>query len=300
VNKNSEEAIIRDFPPLPPDPEELVARVRHVGPAERTALLRATATEVRRRVLATIGTARLGHVGGDFSVSDILVTLFFGILRLDPARPDWPERDRFILSKGHCAAALYSVLTLRGFLPEEELATFARPLARLNGHPNRKIPGVEANTGPLGHGLPIGVGCAVAARLQGADWHTYVVLGDGELQEGSNWEAAMAAGHRGLANLTAIIDRNRLQQGATTEDTNRLEPLADKWRAFGWEVREIDGHDHAALYDAFTAPRDGAPRCVIACTIKGRGVSFMENRVEWHHKVPTSQQIEQALAELNA
>lgn len=282
---------------MPAGPAATRELVRVADPAARARLLRATATEVRKLVLSTIGRAKLGHVGGDFSVTDILVALFFDVLRIDPARPDWADRDRFILSKGHCAAALYSVLALLNYIPREELGTFAQPMARLNGHPNRKIPGVEANTGPLGHGLPIGVGCAIASRLAGADWRTFVVLGDGELQEGSNWEAAMAAGHRGLSGLTAIVDRNRLQQGARTEDTNRLEPLGDKWRAFGWEVREIDGHDLDALHDALTAPRAGAPRCVIARTIKGRGASFMEDRVEWHHKVPTQQQIAQALEE---
>jgi transketolase len=175
------------------------------------------------------------------------------------------------------------------------------PLSALNGHPNRrKVAGVEANTGPLGHGLPIGVGCAVASRLAGASWRTFVVLGDGELQEGSNWEAAMAAGHRGLSNLTAIIDRNRLQQGARTEDTNRLEPLADKWRAFGWQVIEVDGHDHGQLYDMLAATGKDKPRCLIAHTIKGKGVSFIEDRVEWHHKVPSLEQVELALKELAA
>ncbi len=257
-------------------------------------------TDVRGLILDAIGSARAGHVGGDFSVADILTTLFFGVMRLDPAHPDWPGRDRFVLSKGHCSAALYAVLARLGLFPTAELATFMAPLSRLNGHPNRKIPGVEANTGPLGHGLPIGVGCAIAARIQGADWRTFVVLGDGELQEGSNWEAAMAASHRGLSNLTAVVDRNRLQQGARTEDTNRLEPLADKWRAFGWEVMDVDGHDHAALLTAFTTPRSDQPRCVIARTIKGKGGSFMEDRVEWHHKVPTPDQITQIRAELAA
>lgn len=281
-------------------PPALRDRIRAADPAERARCLRLAATEVRKLVLATIGRAGLGHVGGDFSVTDILVTLFFAVMEIDPARPGWPERDRFILSKGHCAASLYAVLALLGFIPRDELTTFAQPLARLNGHPNRKIPGVEANTGPLGHGLPIAVGAAIAARLTGAAWRSFAVLGDGELQEGSNWEAAMAAGHRGLAHLTAVIDRNRLQQGAGTEDTNRLEPLAEKWRAFGWEVREVDGHDVAALHDALTAPRGTAPRCVIAHTVKGRGASFMENRVEWHHKVPSAQQVAQGMAELGA
>lgn len=278
-----------------PDP----ARIAAADGAERTRLLAGAAAEIRASVLRMIGQAGLGHVGGDLSVTDILATLFFGVLDLDPANPTRPDRDRFILSKGHCAAALYSTLALRGFIPADLLGGFMAPLSVLNGHPNRrKVPGVEANTGPLGHGLPIGVGSAIAARLSGSAWRTFVVLGDGELQEGSNWEAAMSAGHRGLDNLTAIVDRNRLQQGARTEDTNRLEPLADKWRAFGWETVELDGHDHAALWAAFTAAPAGKPRCVIARTIKGKGVSFMEDRVEWHHKVPSAAQIEQALAEI--
>ena len=275
------------------------ARIAAADGAERARLLAGAATAIRGSVLRTIGRAGLGHVGGDLSVSDIMATLFFGVLDLDPARPAWADRDRFILSKGHCAAALYSALALRGFIPPALLDSFMAPLSVLNGHPNRrKVPGVEANTGPLGHGLPIGVGCAVAAKLAKASWRTFVVLGDGELQEGSNWEAAMSAGHRRLDNLTAIVDRNRLQQGARTEDTNQLEPLADKWRAFGWDVVELDGHDHGALWAAFTAAPAGKPRCVIARTIKGKGVSFMEDRVEWHHKVPTPAQVEQALAEL--
>lgn len=268
-------------------------------PTERVRRLREEATRIRRSVVEMIGRARMGHIGGDLSTTDILATLFFAVVRIDPAAPDAPERDRLILSKGHCAAALYSTLALRGFFPIESLSTFMQPLSALNGHPNRrKVPGVEANTGPLGHGLPIGVGSAIAARLKGASWRTFVVLGDGELQEGSNWEAAMCAGHRRLDNLVSIVDRNRLQQGARTEDTNQLEPLAARWRSFGWETIECDGHDHAALYDAFVAPAAGRPRCVIAQTIKGKGVSFIEDRVEWHHKVPSREQIELALKEL--
>jgi transketolase len=274
------------------------ATLSGLSPEDRAALLHRVAQSVRRSIVEMIGTARLGHIGGDFSITDAMTTLFFGILRLDPATPDWPERDRFILSKGHCAASLYSVLALRGFFPQDWLSTFMQPLSVLNGHPNRKIPGVEANTGPLGHGLPIGVGSAIASRLSGRNWRTFVALGDGELQEGSNWEAAMAAGHRGLDNLFAIIDRNRLQQGARTEDTNRLDPLPEKWAAFGWEVVEIDGHDHAALYEVFSRPGRGKPIAVIANTIKGKGVSFIEDRVEWHHKVPSPEQIKLALEEL--
>lgn len=258
------------------------------------------ARQVRIKIVKTIAGAGLGHVGGDLSVTDILTTLYFGVLDIDPASPTKPERDRFILSKGHCAAAFYSVLSLRGFFDPAAVDTFMQPLAALNGHPNRrKIPGVEANTGPLGHGLPIGVGTAIGARLAGKSWRTFVVLGDGELQEGSNWEAAMAAGHRRLANLTAIVDRNRFQQGAGTEATNTLEPLADKFRSFGWETIDIDGHDTAALLRVLGTRGTDRPRAVIAKTYKGRGVSFMEDRVEWHHKVPSAEQVEIALKELS-
>jgi len=269
------------------------------GPERRRAMLRERANQSRTTDLHMIGRAGLGHVGGDLSVLDILTTLFFGVLRIDPEQPDWADRDRFVLSKGHTAGALYTTLAAAGFFPQAELDTFAGPMSALNGHPNRvKVPGVETNTGPLGHGLPVGVGMAVAGRLARSDRHVYVVLGDGELQEGSNWEAAMTAGHRRLANLTAVVDRNRLQQGARTEETNELGPLDEKWRSFGWDVRRVDGHDHLALLDAFTAPRGERPTCVIADTIKGRGVSFMEDRVEWHHKVPSAEQISAAVAEL--
>ncbi len=273
-------------------------RIAALAAVDRSAELRAEASAIRASILRVIGRAQLGHVGGDFSVTDILATLLLAVMRIDPGRPDWPGRDRLILSKGHCSAALYATLARAGVLDVAELDTFTAPLSRLNGHPHRKIPGVEANTGPLGHGLPIGVGCAVAARLSGADWRTFVVLGDGELQEGSNWEAAMAAAHRNLSNLVAVVDRNGLQQGARTEDTNRLEPLADKWRAFGWEVVEVDGHDHSELLGALASQPAGRPRCVIARTLKGKGASFMEDRVEWHHKVPTAEQIATALDEL--
>src|SRR3954447_21471482 len=259
------------------------------------------ARRVRLSDLEMIGRARLGHIGGDFSAVDILATLYGAVLQVDPARPDDPERDRFILSKGHSAGALYSTLAHCGFFRLAELESFAQPLSALNGHPNRtKVPGVETNTGPLGHGFPVAVGCALAAKLQGSGRRTFVVLGDGELQEGSNWEAAMTASHYGLASLTAVVDRNRLQQGARTEDTKQLEPLADKWSSFGWEVRRIDGHDYGQILSSLDPSSTGRPVCVIANTIKGKGVSFMEDRVEWHHKVPTAQQIVAAREELSA
>jgi transketolase len=269
------------------------------SPVQRVELLQAAATQARRQVLSTIAVAGMGHVGGDLSVTDILVALFEGVLRIDPVRPDWPQRDRFILSKGHCAVALYTVLADCGYFAPARLADFAAPLSPLNGHPNRrKVPGVETNTGPLGHGLPVGVGCAAAAQICRQDWRTFVVLGDGELQEGSNWEAAMYAAQRGLGSLTAIVDRNRLQQGASTADTNELEPLADKWAAFGWETHVVDGHSPAALLAVLALPAGTRPRAVIANTVKGKGVSFMENGVEWHHKVPNAEQVEAALKEL--
>jgi len=263
--------------------------------------LRKLSAGVRRRSLRMVHRAKLGHPGGDLSSADILVTLYFAVLRIDKDRPDAPDRDRFIMSKGHCSASLYATLAAAGFLPEEELETFAQPLSRLSGHPDRTTtPGVEASTGTLGHGLPVAVGAALAARIDGAAWRTFVLTGDGELQEGSNWEAAMAAAHFGLDNLTLVVDRNMLQQGDATERTIRLEPLAEKWRAFGWAVREVNGHDHAALLEAFgRLPFEpGRPSCIIAHTHKGCGVSFIEDRPEWHHRVPTDEELEAALLEL--
>ncbi|MEY4136871.1 MAG: hypothetical protein RL205_999 [Actinomycetota bacterium] len=272
-------------------------RLHDSGPAS-TAEVAEFAAEIRRTTLVTINRAGLGHIGGDFSVTDILATLYGRVLRVDPGNPAWPDRDRFILSKGHAAVSLYSTLALSGFFPREWLDTFTGPLSALNGHPNRtKVPGVETNTGPLGHGFPVALGCALAAQLQGSERRAYVVLGDGELQEGSNWEAFMYGGHRRLTNLTAIVDRNRLQQGDRTENTNSLDPLDAKVEAFGWEARVIDGHDLDALQHALTSPST-RPVAVIAETTKGKGVSFIEDRAEWHHKVPSADQVALALVEL--
>lgn len=266
-----------------------------------TARLRDIARSIRRTSLQMVHAANLGHPGGDLSAADILTALYFHVLRIDPAHPGWPDRDRFVLSKGHCSAALYATLSEAGFFPRELLAGYMRPLSKLNGHPDRnKVPGVEANTGPLGHGLPIAVGMAKAAKILGATWRTFVLTGDGELQEGSNWEAAMSAAHFGLDNLTVIVDRNGLQQGAPTEETIRLEPLGERWRAFGFAITEIDGHDLDALTAVLAATATGGtPRCIIARTHKGRGVSFIEDRVEWHHRVPTSEELAAALGELD-
>lgn len=263
--------------------------------------IRAGAKAIRRRNLEIVHAAGLGHIGGDLSAADILATLYLGVLRIDPDHPDDPERDRYIQSKGHASGVLYTTLAAAGFISDELLDTYMADGSPLNGHPDRnKVPGVETNTGPLGHGLPVAVGTAIAAKLDHSPRRTFVLCGDGELQEGSNWEAIMAAGHRGLDNLVAIVDRNGLQQGARTEATNGLDPLDKKFEAFGWEVRTIDGNDVDALLATFNAVpfAQGRPSCVIARTRKGRGVSFMEDRVEWHHKVPDADQTARALEEL--
>lgn len=261
------------------------------------------ANRIRQRDLQAVFEAGAGHIGGEMSVTDILTALYFKVMHVEPQRPRAPERDRLILSKGHTALALYIVLAEKGFIPPEEIATFLKHKSRLNGHPNCvKVPGVETNTGPLGHGLPIGVGMAKAAQLNGESWRTFVITGDGEMQEGSNWEAIMAAAQFQLDNLTLIIDHNRLQQGARLADTNTLAPLAPKLEAFGWAVEEIDGHDmnqicSALSMDTVTA---GKPKCIIAHTNKGHGISFMSDNVAWHHKVPNEEQYRQAMAELKA
>lgn len=269
---------------------------------DRVAELRERAIDVRLRDLSMVHGAGLGHIGGEFSATDILVTLFFGaVLRYDPANPDDPDRDRFVLSKGHSAAALYTTLAKAGYFDEAQLDTFLQPLSALNGHPDRnKVPGVETNTGPLGHGFPVAVGIALSGALDDHSRRTFVLTGDGELQEGSMWEAAMAAAHYKLDRLTCIVDRNRLQQGDRTETTMALEPLADKFRAFGWAVREVDGNDPAALLDVFSSLpfEPGRPNCIIANTTKGKGVSFIEDRGAWHHRIPTDEEYELAVAEL--
>lgn len=267
---------------------------------DRAARVAERANWIRRSALKMTFEAGQGHPGGDLSAADILAALYFDILRHDPARPDAPDRDRFVMSKGHCTGAFYSALAAAGFIPQGELSTYLQPLSRLNGHPSRpSLPGVETSTGPLGHGLPVAVGIAIAGRIDTAGYRVFVLTGDGELQEGSCWEAAMTAGHRELGNLTLIVDRNGLQQGAPTEDTVALAPLADKWRAFGWDIVEVDGHDAAALLAALEHPGP-RPLCVIAATVKGKGVSYMENQAGWHHGCPTPDQYALALRELAA
>lgn len=244
-----------------------------------------------------------GHFGSCYSCTEILVALYFAVLRVDARRPDWPDRDRFILSKGHAAPALYSALIRRGFMPESWMDEFeARVGARLMTHPSRRYqPGVDASAGALGHGLSIGVGMALAARLDGADFRSYVLLGDGELHEGSVWEAAASAAKYQLGNLVAIVDANGLCVDGTIDQVMPMEPLADKWSAFGWTPVEVDGHDFDALLPALDIARGapgGRPRVVIARTVKGKGVTFMENVRSWHADAITPDQYRQVLDEL--
>jgi transketolase len=270
--------------------------------SDKISLIREKALWMRRRAFRMVYEKKLGHLGGDFSAVDIVATLFFGVLRYRSDTPDWADRDRFIMSKGHATGALYTALAAAGYFPEDWLDTYMRDCSMLNGHPNRRyLPGVETNTGPLGHGFPVALGIAISGQITGADFRTYVLTGDGEQQEGSNWEAAMTAGNRKAKNLTLIIDRNRLQQGAGTEEINGLDPLDAKYRAFGWEVVEVDGHDPNVLLDVLGAPVGARekPLCVIANTVKGKGVSFMENQAKWHHGIPDKDQFEQAMRELN-
>ncbi|HWP39318.1 MAG TPA: transketolase, partial [Tepidisphaeraceae bacterium] len=244
--------------------------------------------------------AGAGHTGGSLSCVDILNVLYNRVLRVSPQTFSDPGRDRYIQSKGHSVEALYVVLADRGFFPQSQLQTLCRYQSHFVGHPTRKVPGIEQNTGALGHGLSIGVGIALAGKLDSADYRVFVLLGDGELAEGSNWEACMAAAHYGLDNLVAIVDHNTLQITGRTREVCSNEPLDEKFRAFNWDVRVVDGHSIAQLSEVLGRRRsDGKPTCVIANTIKGRGVSFMQDVAKWHHGVPNDQEYQQAIAELD-
>jgi transketolase len=263
--------------------------------------LRLKSIHYRRSLLRHIFHAGAGHTGGSLSCVDILNVLYNRVLRVTPDTFASPLRDRYIQSKGHSVEALYVVLADRGFFPAAELETLCRYNSPFVGHPTRKVPGIEMNTGALGHGLSISVGMALAAKLDAASYRVFTLLGDGELAEGSNWEAAMSAAHYNLDNLTAILDHNTLQITGRTRDVCSNEPVDEKFRAFGWTVRIVDGHDIAQLTDALTYNQGAAkPSCVISNTVKGRGVSFMENSVKWHHGVPNEDEYQQALAELDA
>lgn len=258
------------------------------------------ARRMRVSELRMVHRARASHIASALSITDILAVLYGRVMRLDAAQPTLAQRDRFILSKGHACVAVYAALAERGFIDAPTLLTYGQDHSMLMNHVSHKVPGVEFSTGSLGHGLPFGVGKALAARRQGAEWRTFVVLSDGELGEGSNWEACLFAAHHRLDRLCAIVDYNKLQSLTTVAATLGMEPLVDKFRAFGWAVREVDGHDHEALHDALAgAPwQPGQPSMLIAHTVKGRGVSYMENKVEWHYRSPNDQQLAQALAEL--
>ncbi len=259
------------------------------------------ANEIRKSLLQTIYDGGTGHTGGALSSADILTALYYHTLHVDPANPDAADRDRFILSKGHCVEGYYAILADKGFIPKEELHTYCRYGTRLIGHPNNEIPGIEVKTGALGHGLPVGTGMAIGLKKNNSNGRVFVLMGDGEQEEGSVWEAAMAGSHYKLDNLTGIVDRNHLQISGTTEEVIGLEPFADRWRAFGWAVREIDGNDMEQLVAAFDAlPLEkGKPSLIIAHTVKGRGVKEMENRKEWHHGVPDAALLQSAFAQLD-
>lgn len=260
----------------------------------------ALARAIRVHALRMVASARASHIGSALSIADIVAVLYGQVLRMSPRDPLWSERDRFILSKGHACVAIYAALAETGFIEREALLSYGQDHSVLMNHISHKVPGVEFSTGSLGHGLPFGVGKALAAKKRGFTWRTFVQLSDGELGEGSNWEAMMFAAHHGLDNLFAIIDYNKLQSLTTVEKTLRVEPLTDKLTAFGWAVREVDGHDHHALAQALagTPWHAGKPSVLVAHTTKGKGVSFMENSVEWHYRSPNAEQLEQALKEL--
>jgi len=261
--------------------------------------LRRRARAVRRRVVAMSAAAHAPHVASALSCVDILVALYCNVARVSPATIDSPERDRIILSKGHASAALYACLAECGLLDASGLASYAADGSMLAEHPSRgRPPGVEVTTGSLGHGLGLGLGLAKAARLQGRDYRVFVVLSDGECNEGSVWEAALWAPRHGLDNVAAIVDFNKLQATGRSCEITQLAPLAEKWQAFGWDAREIDGHDFVALVDALTAASEGRPRALIAHTIKGKGVSFMEDDLEWHYRPPSLDDVRRATAEL--
>lgn len=268
-----------------------------LSPAE----LEEMAKRLRRHVITMTATAGSGHPGGSLSAADIVACLYFKVMRHDPANPKWADRDRFILSKGHAAPILYAALAESGYFPVEELKTLRKLGSRLQGHTDMTLtPGVEMSAGSLGQGLSFGIGVALAGRLDGRDYHVYVMLGDGECDEGQVWEAAMFAAHHKVDNLTAIVDHNGLQLDGTCCEIMNLEPLANKWRAFNWQVIEIDGHNISQILDALQEARQvkEKPTVIIAYTIKGKGVSFMENNVDFHGKAPSPAETEQALKEL--
>ena len=260
------------------------------------------AREIRRSILAMVHTAQSGHVGGSLGATELVVALYHAIMRHDPARPDWEERDRFILSKGHCTPVIYAVLGECGYFPEADLEGFRRPGSHLQGHPYQpKTPGIEASTGTLGLGISTGLGMALAAKVKGQSHRVFILCGDGEIQEGQVWEAAMFGHKYRLDNVVAFVDRNYLQTDGDSEKVMPLDPLAPKWEAFGWDTHEIDGHDYQEIVDTVekASATKGRPSMIIARTTKGKGVSFMEGVAKWHGTPPGDEEYAHAMAELN-
>lgn len=265
--------------------------------------LTALAWDLRKNILQIVMAGKGGHIGGDMSVIDTLTTLYFREMNIGPENRTDPNRDRFVLSKGHSVEAYYAVLAAKGFFPlEEVLAQFSHFNTPFIGHPNNKLPGIEMNSGSLGHGLPVCVGMALAGRMDGLSYRTYTVMGDGELAEGSVWEAAMAASQYRLDNLCAVVDRNRLQISGCTEDVMHQDSQTERWSAFGWNAVSVNGNDIAALCGAFDAARacKGKPTVIIANTVKGCGSPVMENKAEWHHRVPTQEEYDTIMKDLEA
>jgi transketolase len=265
--------------------------------------LRDMAKEMRKDIVRMVGAAKSGHPGGSLSAADVIAALYGRIMRHDPSNPSWPERDRFVLSKGHACPVLYAALAESGYFPKDELMTFRKINSRIQGHPDmKKTPGVEFSTGSLGQGLGAAVGMALAAKMDKTNSRIFVMIGDGESQEGTIWEAAMAAAHYKLDNMTAILDRNGLQIDGPNAEVMGISPVVDKWRSFGWNVIDIDGHDLQQILKALSPESivPGKPTMIVARTIKGKGVSFMENAVDWHGKAPKPEEVEKAVAELDA
>ncbi len=255
---------------------------------------------VRKRLVEVVYKAKAGHIGGGLSSLNVLTTLYFRLMNIDPANPKMADRDRFVMSKGHCVEALYAVLEARGFITPELVDTYGQFESVLAGHPTIEVPGIEVNSGALGHGLPIGVGMAIAAKMDKKDYKTFVLMGDGEQGEGSIYEAAMAGNQYKLDNLVAIIDRNGLQISDTTENVMALESIAERWSAFGWDVQDINGNDIEEVIKAFERIdyTNGKPHLIVSRTTKGKGVSLMENILKWHHGVPNQAEYEQAISEI--
>lgn len=265
--------------------------------------LKALSYDLRKNVVDMILEGKGGHIGGDMSVMDILVELYFEQMNISPENADDPDRDRFIMSKGHSVEALYAVLAAKGFFPiEQVIREFSKFGSQFIGHPNNKLPGIEMNSGSLGHGLPVSVGMALAGKMEDRNYRVYTVMGDGELAEGSVWEAAMAGKQYKLDNLCAVVDRNRLQISGNTEDVMGHDDLGERWASFGWNVISVNGNDYKELKAAFEQAKEtkGEPTVVIANTIKGCGSSVMENKANWHHKVPTADEYEQIMKDLEA